>query len=96
MNLFNKIPESKVLLQPMRLDVLRHLVVCGGRSPLSDTRKAVGEPCRQLVADHCGKLEDAGFVEQYRHIVGNVAVTDLILTDKARQALAVLGREVGM
>ena len=95
MNLFNKIPESKALLQPLRLDVLRHLVVSGGSSSLSDTRKAIGEPCRQAVAEHCAKLEDAGFVEQHRHIVGNVAVTDLILTDKARQALAMLGREVG-
>jgi hypothetical protein len=88
------IPAAKVLLQPMRLDVLRHLKSQGGQSSLAETRRAIGEPCRQSISEHCAILEQAGLIERRRYFLGNTNALDLVLTDRARYALAMLAMEV--
>ena len=86
---FSDLPDAKVLLQPTRLDVLRHLARCGGKALFGETHLAIdADVSPQALSEHTMRLERAGFIERRRFIAGRLPATELILTDKARQALA--------
>jgi DNA-binding MarR family transcriptional regulator len=79
---------DKTLLQPTRLAAIAHLVRCGGEASLAEIRAAVGDPSHSLLWAHNQVLENAGFVEVQKNIVGHRVRTSLVLTDLGRRAFA--------
>ena len=52
--------------------------------------RAVSDPCKQAVSEHCAILEQAGLIERRRYFLGNTNALELVLTDKAKHLLALL------
>jgi hypothetical protein len=86
------LPTAKRLLHPLRLATLLHIRRSGGAASFAETRKAIGGPCTQSLSVHCQRLEEAGYLKRRRHFIGQVAATELAITDKAIEALDILGK----
>ena len=79
---------DKILHQPTRLNVIAHLVRCGGEAAFVDVCNALDIRHPGALSAHNKVLEDAGYLELKKTFVGRKARTMLVLTARGRRAFA--------